>query len=534
MNYCSSADTCNSHPNFSSRNSFCSPGNGLAGWDFIILTASNEVQALHYRKQIQLRLLKGFLPKKPRYIVVSDTEGKRIGSGGALFNVLKQIRESSGEEDCFEDKHILVINSGGDSQRIPQYSASGKVFAPVARELSKGISATLFDEIIKSFSVLPSQIPVGMLITTGDILLVFETLQVVLEDCDAAALSVSEDVRTGRNHGVFIPDEEGNVRKFLHKVSVEKLRSSGAEDYYGNVHLDTGVIWLSSRVVKDLFMLISTDGKIDYDKFAKFANEKSRLSFYADFVYPMARDSSIDRFYLEKPEGSYTDELKNCRTVLWQVLHKYPMKVVKLPADFIHFGTTAELLEMMTTKIKKYSSLGWKSVVNTNVKMSEKFSANGSFVDEESVIGDGSYIENSSISNSKVGNNCIVSTITLDSVEIPDNTVVHCLKQKDGDYVVRIYGIGDDPKLGVDDGGSFLGMPMRSYMLKNGLTATELWNGAPQNLWNAKLYSKSASLRQSLEHALSLREGSVATDESTQKVSLKESYEKAKIDYMLF
>ncbi len=528
MNGYSARNACNSHPNFTSQSVSGPPENKLAGWDFIVLTASNEGQALHYRKRIEYRLLKGFLPEETQYIVVPDINGKRIGSGGALFNVLKQIRENSDEEDCFEGKHILVINSGGDSKRIPQYSACGKIFAPVARELSKGISATLFDEIIKSFSALPSRIPAGILVTTGDILLVFDPLQVVLNDCDVAAISVSESVWTGRNHGVFIPDEEGNVREFLHKASVEELRSSGAENDNGNVHLDTGVIWLYSRVVKALFSLISTDGKINYNKFSRFANEKSRLSFYVDFGYPMARDSSLDQFYLEKSESGYTDELKNCRTLLWQVLHEYAMKLVNLlPAFFVNFGTTAELLKMMTDDIKKYNCIGWKREVNTNVVACGRFSLNSSFVDEKSTIGDGSYIENSFLFNSKVGLNCIISNTIIKSVNIPDKTVVSGLKQNDGDYVVRIYGINDNPKKGYHDAGTFLGVPLRRFMNINELTVTDLWENEPYDLWTAKLFYKTAEPFESLKHALSLF-NSLKTDfKIKERISLKQSSENA-------
>jgi len=505
-----------------------------AGWDFIILTASNENQASGYRKQIEYRLASGLLPKNVHYAVVPDIKDKRIGSGGAIFNVLKHIRETSNEDDCFSGKRILVINSGGDSMRVPQYSACGKLFLPVPRELSEGISATLFDEILKSVDEVSSQMPAGMLTVTGDILIVFDQRQIKLTGCDAAAISVNENIRTGVNHGVFIPDIKGNVRIFLHKSSIDELRDSGAEDSGGNVHLDTGAIWFGSSVIKNLFKLISTGGKIDDGKFAEFVNEKARLSFYADFVYPMARDSSLERFYQERTEGVYSDELKNCRTALWQVLHKYSMKFVDLsPAHFIHFGTTAELLKMMTGDINKYACLGWKSEVNTNVITSGRFTVNNSFVDEFTDIGDGSYIENSSVHNSKVGKNCIVSNIILDSADIPSNMVVHCLKQNDGDYVARIYGINDDPKKGIDDGGIFLGIPINEFMRMHKLKISDLWESEPYDLWDAKLFLKSRSLPESIMHALRLCTGSAAISEDTPCVSLKQSYLNVNADYLM-
>jgi fucokinase len=534
LNSHSSADSGKSYSGLEGSCDSNLPDGVSAGWDFVVFTASNEDQASGYRKQIEYRFTAGLLPKNIHFVVVPDIEGKRIGSGGATFNVLRYIRENSNEEDCFSKKRILVINSGGDSKRIPQYSACGKLFLPVPRELSEGISATLFDEILKSVDEVSSQMPAGMLTVTGDILIVFDQRQIKLTGCDAAAISVNENVRTGINHGVFIPDKKGNVRKFLHKSSIDELRRAGAKDSSGNVHLDTGVIWFSSDIVKDLFNLISTDRKIDDDKFNEFANEKARLSFYADFVYPMASDSSLNRFYSEKPEGGYTDKLKCCRTALWTILHKYTMKLITLsPSFFIHLGTTAELLKLMTKDIKKYTNLGWSTEVNTNAVTFGRFSANSSFVNENTIIGDGSYIENSCLYNSKVGKGCIISNITLDSFEIPDNTVVHCLKQKDGNFVVRIYGTYDNPKQGLNDGGTFLGMPIREFMQKHKLKEADLWDNKPYSLWNAKLYCESCALRQSLEYALRLCDDFVGICEVDRRVSLEQSYENAEVDYVL-
>ena len=102
-------------------------------WDYVILTASNEDQAKAFEEQIDFRLKQGLLPKQTTYAVLPDPDGKRVGSGGATFNVMKYIREQSGIADCFKDKRILVIHSGGDSKRVPQYSACGKLFSPVPR-----------------------------------------------------------------------------------------------------------------------------------------------------------------------------------------------------------------------------------------------------------------------------------------------------------------------------------------------------------------------------------------------------------------
>lgn len=61
----------------------------IINWDFVILTASNDEQAQGYRVQIEQRISKRLLPTRTHYAVLSDPDGKRIGSGGATLNVLK-------------------------------------------------------------------------------------------------------------------------------------------------------------------------------------------------------------------------------------------------------------------------------------------------------------------------------------------------------------------------------------------------------------------------------------------------------------
>ncbi len=226
------------------------------------MTASNEAQATAYRNQIENRLEKGLLPEETTYAVLPDPEGKRVGSGGATFQVMRYIADQEPErENPFKNRRILVIHSGGDSKRVPQYSAIGKLFSPVPRELPDGRSSTLFDEFIVGMSGVPSRIQEGMLVLSGDVLLLFNPLQIDAQFDGAAAISIKEPVATGKNHGVFLNDGHDYVKCFLHKQTEERLREMGAVNKAGNVDLDTGAVLFGSALLQALFRLISTGGK---------------------------------------------------------------------------------------------------------------------------------------------------------------------------------------------------------------------------------------------------------------------------------
>ena len=64
-----------------------------------------------------------------------------MGSGGATLSVIRYIYEQE-KIKCghghFDNFRILVIHSGGDSKRVPTYSALGKLFSPVPHKLQSG------------------------------------------------------------------------------------------------------------------------------------------------------------------------------------------------------------------------------------------------------------------------------------------------------------------------------------------------------------------------------------------------------------
>lgn len=454
-------------------------------WDYVILTASNEEQANTYEMQIKLRLENGKLPKSTHYAVLPDPNGKRVGSGGATFNVIKYVMDNS-EDKTFKNKRILVIHSGGDSKRVPQYSACGKLFSPVPRELPDGRRSTLFDEFIIGMSGVPSRIKDGMLILSGDVLLLFNPLQIDISTNGATAISMKENVQTGKNHGVFLVDENNNVKLFLHKLSAERLTELGAVNDQNNVNIDTGAVILSSDMVNDLYSLI--DNKIKFDS---MVNETVRISFYADFLYPLAENSTLEQYYKETPEGDYSDELSACRKLIWDVLRKYRIKMISLsPAQFIHFGTTAELLKLMTGEIEDFSFLNWSRKVLTNADNTAEFSANNSFVSKNAVIGKNVYIEDSEILDGTViGDNCIISNMSLSGEKVEDNTVLHGLKLKNGKFVTRKYNIDTNPKV--------------------------------NDFWNESVFFAADSLKDSLHN------------KGAEKISLKDSFNFADTSYII-
>ena len=455
-------------------------------WDYVILTASNEQQAEGFRKQIDER--KKFLPAGTKFVAIPDRGGKRIGSGGATLEVLKYLHE---QEEDFEGLRVLVIHSGGDSKRVPQYSALGKLFSPVPHKLPNGRNSTLFDEFMISMSSVPSRIREGMVLLSGDVLLLFNPLQIDYNNVGAAAISFKENVETGKNHGVYLNGENGNVKCCLQKKSVEVLREVGAVNELDCVDIDTGALIFSTDMMRSLYSLIATEE--DYDR---HVNEKTRLSLYADFLYPLAEDSTLEDFYQEKPEGEFCEELTEARERVWKVLRPYRMKLLRLsPAKFIHFGTTREILALMSGGVNEYSDLGWSRLVGSSIR--NNAAGYNSVLSSKASVGSDCYLEVSYVhGNSKIGDRCVLSYIDIQDRIIPDGIVLHGLKQRDGRFIVRIFGVNDNPKENLLFGRD-LDELERNFDVK-------FWEDQPHTLWSANLYAEADTIQEAVDASLEL------------------------------
>ncbi|MBR0385062.1 MAG: hypothetical protein IJI05_00775 [Erysipelotrichaceae bacterium] len=451
---------------------------GFPVWDYIFLTASNQQQADSFVLQLENR--RENLPSQTVFVVIPDEGGDRIGSGGATLSVLKYLHEN---EKYPETKRILVIHSGGDSRRIPQYSVIGKLFSPIPHVLENGRSSTLFDELLVALAPVPLRMKSGMMLVSGDVLPLFNPLQINFGGRGAAAVSFSESVDVGKDHGVYVSDENGNVRCFLHKQSEETLRMNHAVNDSGLIDIDTGLLLFGSDVMTSLWSLVSENGHFDQNKYDRFVNSKVRLSLYGDFQYPMASCSTLEQFYQEKPENKASEELKQCRKEIWEALSGYVMKLLRIaPARFLHVGTVKEMLELMTSGFMDLGELGWTGLVNSAMKEGSGYN---SVVESGASIGEGSYIESSYVhERAAIGRKSILSHVeVIEGMAIPDEVVLHQIKQKNGRYVCRIFGINDNPK-------------------EKTLFDTEI--GQP--LWDLKLYPECSTPQEAVEKALKIHE----------------------------
>ncbi len=460
-------------------------------WDAVIITASNELQAEGYRRQIEYRRSLGRLPLCTEFYIVPDKDNKRVGSAGSTLSVIRMLKEKYGD---LSEKRFLTIHAGGNSSRCPQYSALGKLFSPVPAAVEEK-PAALFDLFMISMASVPGRLKDGMLLLSGDVVLLFNPLMCDFGSAHAAVISFKEDVETCKNHGVYIRSESGNVKKFLHKQSVERLKAEGAVDERNMCSIDTGAIWLCPEILESLYALVDTDVKYD-----ELVNEKVRLSLYSDIAYSLAEDSTLEDFYNETPEGEFCDELTAAREKLWNAIGRFSMKLMNIaPAKFVHWGSIPEILHLMCAGVAEYEPLGWKKQINCS--MPENVVGYNSVLRSGAAVGKDCYLEVSYVHGSaKIGSGSYISYVDIHDETVPDNVLIHGLKQTNGMFVVRIMGTHDNPKQE-----KLFGRNIAAALAELGVPENEIWNeGDAHTLWLAKLYPECANIKDAVQSALLL------------------------------
>jgi hypothetical protein len=217
-------------------------GDKTGFWDVVVITASDDEQALIYREQVRWRQELGQIPTSCSYHVVPDPPGCKIGNGGATLVVLDYLRQQY--KDKMSELKYLLIHAGGYSQRTPQHSVCGKIFAPLPVGPLPGSS--MLEMCFAMLCDIPPRVaPGAVMIKCGDDVIIFDSDVCHWHLPGFTALAHRSPVDIALTHGVFCldlppspdfstPNLPTNLptnppcRRFTHKPSLEKMRRFNA------------------------------------------------------------------------------------------------------------------------------------------------------------------------------------------------------------------------------------------------------------------------------------------------------------------
>jgi galactokinase/mevalonate kinase-like predicted kinase len=478
-------------------------------WDYLILTAGNDMQAAAFRKLLGLRNRLGLIPDVKNILVVPDTRGKRIGSGGSTLLCLLAVlnhQEQSGLKpsgryyarygaSIFSNLRILIIHAGGDSKRVPAYGSCGKIFVPIPGESDQALPLSIFDRLLPIYLTLP--LHAGgkgqVVVASGDVLLFFDAEKVHFDHAGITGLGCEAAPETAKNHGVICADPGGRVLTYLQKPSVEEQAEKSAIDHAGQSVLDIGVFSFDGPTAAELVELCGAgrtgSGKWSWDGEFGRDIEESGLDFYREITSAMGRETTWPDYSKSvRRAGSRlsTDSLRR----IYRSLRKIPFFLSLLPrCDFLHFGTSRQLIA------------GGNELLAGNRRMARHpacLNINNGISENGKIIGSDSWIEGCRVRASlTLGGENVVAGVDVDTpVSLPPGTVLDILKgkaRKGKDALfVRCYGIDDGIRQTEDRGALFLNRPIGEWLKLMEARAEDVWPAEigpkDRKIWNGRFF----------------------------------------------
>jgi hypothetical protein len=368
----------------------------------IILTAPSLSIADVYNQQLSLYKNSsdsGVLRNCELLVCIPDPWGLRVGSGGGTLNVLRQLRDRYGLQVGDECCKILIIHSGGDSQRAPLYSLCGKAWMSINSVIggSREIASTL-SLLILEISLFCSKLPgKSLVVASSDVMLDITTGSIeglaFAPDC-VTVVAVPESIHVAKNHGVLVcsssktnrsnPVVNEHASHYLQKPSIDRMMEVDAclqetEDPLDAVQytlVDTGIVIFQGLALSRLFDLTThavierctLHGQLGGDDSQSIADKVLRIELYSDILHTLelrgqethSIEEYLRRLGLHADFCSHIDQhaddtaaaatlYRHALLALWETFNRTKLYLLFIRAGkFDHLGTTREALSLLS------------------------------------------------------------------------------------------------------------------------------------------------------------------------------------------
>nr|XP_012615827.1 fucose-1-phosphate guanylyltransferase [Microcebus murinus] len=508
-------------------------------WDIVAITAADEKQELAYKQQLSVKLKRKELPLGVQYHVFVDPAGAKIGNGGSTLCALRCLEKLYG--DKWTSFTILLIHSGGYSQRLPNASALGKIFTalPLGNPIYQMLELKL-----AMYIDFPSHMNPGILVTCADDIELYsigESEFIRFDKPGFTALAHPSSLTVGTTHGVFVFDpfdyleyrdlEYRSCYRFLHKPSVEKMyqfnavcRSGGfcQQDFVGG---DTAYVKLDSDFVytDSLFYMDHASANKLLAFYKKIGTLNCEIDAYGDFLQALGPGATVEYTRNTSNVTKEESDLVDMRQRIFHLLKGTSLNVVVLNnSKFYHIGTTEEYLFHFTSDSSLKSELGLQSIIFSVFPDTPECSGKTSCIlqsilDSRCSLAPGSVVEYSRLEpDVTVGENCIISgSYIITKAALPAYSFVCSLSLKMNGclkYSTMAFGVQDDLKKNVKTLSDvkllqFFGVCFLSCLDIWNLEVTEeLFSGNKTclSLWTARIFPVCSSLSDSVTTSLKM------------------------------
>lgn len=337
----------------------------------------------------------------PLFLSSCDPYSAKLGSGGGTIAALSEADEvwnfhrGAGDDSPPQHPTVLICHAGGESSRCPTQIALGKAWTslPIVKYPSSDDGVAKFQTVVSnptellvhSLSRILANVPRGsIVVAASDVLLSFgedeESLTKGINfdgEDGVIGLAVPAPLSTAQNHGVFVAEDNmgersnnwriSKVQQVLQKTSILQMMDTPSCAFSSDIDDDEKVCaWIDTGVIVFLPAAASALRELSASTL-RLCTRHGLLELYGD----RCRGAIID----DRPNINdfaksiapkiclYGEMLHALRTSLstitsdatsgssyMSVLSQHQLKVCAFgTGSFIHLGTTAELVDFITS-----------------------------------------------------------------------------------------------------------------------------------------------------------------------------------------
>ncbi|GLD61656.1 L-fucose kinase [Lates japonicus] len=469
-----------------------SGGSGGFRWTVVVLTCQHKDTVYTFQRELE----------------------SRWAAGGATLNALlvaaEHLSNRAGHTvvtaDVLDDAHILILHTGRD---FP-WSSCSRAFCWLPREKhDQKVQAPVccLDLLLDCLStqICPGSPPGVWVCSTDMILTIPPDFALSWEGFSGVrVLALPGDISYAANHGVYLSDQQGQVRDIIYKGTKEQIQQAVMPD--GKVPLVSGPVFFSRSVSEKLLqthVIPPLDGctYLGLDSGAL----PLQISLFLDMLKCLCSDLTQDQFVGEEragcssavgPQGA---TVRGGRTELWRILRGTPLSLVYVPGGHYDYLTLSgkQHVGRLTcdgTDRNTLSHIQRESVVSDGARVIN------SILEGDVTVASGAVVQHCHLQGPlDVPSGCLLSGLELSTsqcirqLKLADDIIIQGHRIELGELKLNVYtvmGSQDDLEVSSDDSGaSFLNQSWSLFYSITGIQPEELWvRGEQRSLLEARLF----------------------------------------------
>ncbi|XP_053282554.1 L-fucose kinase [Pleuronectes platessa] len=482
-------------------------------WTVVVLTCQHKDTVYSFQRELELRQQCGSLYEGALVLTVQDRQ-EPLGSGGATLNALlvaaEHLSSRAGHTvvtaDVLDDAHILILHTGRD---FP-WSSCSRAFCWLPREKpDQKVQAPVccLDLLLECLStkICPGSPPGVWVCSTDMILSIPPDFALSWQGFSGVrVLALPGDISYAANHGVYLPDQQGQVRDIIYKGTKEQIEQALMPD--GKVPLVSGPVFFSRSVSEKLLQTHVTpplDGctYLGLDSGAP----PLQISLFLDVLKCLCLDLTQDQFVSEEragcssvagPQGAM---VRGGRTALWRILRGTPLRLVYVPGGCYDYLTLSgkQHVERLACDWTDRNTL---SHIQRERGLSDGGRVINSVLEADVAVAAGAVVQHCHLQGPlDVPSGCLLSGLELSTscsirkLKMTNDIIIQGHRIDLGELKLNVYtvmGAQDDLEVFCDDSdASFLNQRWSDFFNRTGTQPEEIWVGGGQrSLLEARLF----------------------------------------------